>query len=223
MRGSRFILMIALALGVLVGAGCGSSTGKSTPREQKPADLRLARALVPVTSDFPAGWTLDKYQVRANDRGEGCPIDHTGLVETAHVRGAYQHGDHPAVIGAATTYQTPDQAMTAYRRSTHVQIRCMARTFEQAARGAEENHRHVTDFRLATRGLPTVGDRSARFHMVLSWDIYGTTMSNHIDVLFFRVDRSVGVLLALDENAPFDEQLLGDLARTVTRRGQAAA
>lgn len=202
MRGLRFIFPIVVALGVLVGAGCGSSTGGSSPADQKAADFRLARALVPVRRDFPAGWTLDKYQVRASDRGEGCPIDHTGLVATAHVRGAYQHGDHPAVIGTATTYQTPDQAMTAYRRATHVEIRCLAKTFEQAARGSEDKHRHVTDFRLTTRGMPALGDQSAGFHMVLSWDIYGTAMSNHIDVVFFRVDRGVGVLLALDENAP---------------------
>lgn len=213
----RLSQLIGISLvALLLLTGCGI-TGASKSPEQ-----RLAEALLPQASDFPAGWVTIPQRIRANG---ACRPAAKGAVEAEAVEFLRRRGRFQLHAGSQS-FVTEAQAKTAFTQYTaRSVVSCLADALYQTLAGSmvPSDMALVGAASVGPLQLRTTGDGSMAYRVEISVTGPRRTYTLYIDYVVFRVRRGVAWMGAAGLMHPVDSALIESLMARAADRGAKTA
>jgi hypothetical protein len=219
-NGVALVALLAVA-GALAGAARGDF---GDPKKQHtPADMALARTIVPKLSDLPAGWKAARSNDSSNDSSFTCAgfrpnlsdLVETGYAETPDL----SMGQSNLVSGFAAVFRTGPQAAAAYGRVIKPALaRCLRILFQkESTKTLKVRVLSVKQSRVAN-----VASRADAYRISARFTGSGVSLLAHLDFVFLQRGRGVAGVLVLRFPQPVDPALEARVVGAIDRRLAAA-
>ena len=179
-------------------------------------DNRAARAALIASADLSTGWT--RVTSSSPDVVPSCPgyrPDFSRFTVTGKAAAHYKASSGSTVISSVEIYASPAQATADYRLGTKPQVpSCLASTFEQEPTGDPTVHVKALSAKAVT--APRMGDRSARYKIVVRVTGPAGSVPLYVDAIVFQKGRTIALLMATGVARPITDGEM--LARTMFAR-----
>lgn len=187
-------------------------------KQHTPADMALARSILPKLSDLPAGWTAKRSTDNSNDSFScaGFKPNLSDLVETGYAESPdLSKGQQDLVSGFASVFRSSGDASKAYGRVIRPALaRCLRVLFERESTKTLK----VTVVSIRQARVTNVKSHADAFQIVARFKGSGANFLAHLDFVFFRSGRAVAGALLLHFPQAIDPQIEGRVIGAIDRR-----
>ena len=213
----RRLAPVAAALLALAFVAAASARDPRAEKLQLNArDNRAARASLVTAADLAAGW--QRIKSSGDDTVPSCPgyrPDFSKYTITGKAEAEYKSSAGALVTSSTEVYANHAQAIADYRLGAKPQVAsCLAQTFEKQPTGDPT----VTVKAVSAKQVaaPRLGERSARYKIVLRFTGPAGSVPAYLDAIVFQKGRSIALLMTLGVSRPVTD---GDaLARIMSAR-----
>jgi hypothetical protein len=211
---------LALAAVFLLALAVVAAASARDPRAEKlrlnAADNRAARGSLVTAADLRAGW--QRMKSSGDDTVPSCPgyrPDFSKYTITGKAEAEFKSSAGALLTSSTEVYASHAQAIADYRLGTKPQVAsCLAQTFEHQPTGDPTVHvKAVSAKRIAA---PRLGERSARYKIVLRFTGPSGSIPAYLDAIVFQKGRSIALLLTLGVSRPVTDGVT--LARLMSAR-----
>lgn len=200
---------LALAAVCLLALAFVAGASARDPRAEKlllnAADNRAARASLLTEADLQPVWQRVKgsgdetVPTCANYRPDFSRYTVTGKAEAE-----FKDTSGEMVISSSEVYASHAQAIADYRLGTKRQVAsCLAQTFEKQPTG--DPSVHVKAVSAKQVAAPRLGERSARYKIVLRFTGPGGSVPAYLDAIVFQKGRTIALLMTLGVPQPITD------------------
>jgi hypothetical protein len=211
---------LALAAVVLLALAFAVAASARNPRAEKlrlnARDNRAARASLITLDDLSPTW--QSAPSSGDDTVPSCPgyrPDFSKYTITGKAESDFREPSGAVIASSAEIYASHAQATGDYRLGAKPQVAsCLAATLEKQPTG--DPTVHVKTVSAKEVASPGIGERSARYKIVLRYTGPGGSVRAYIDAVVFQKGRTLGLLLAMGVKQPITDGVM--LARRMYAR-----